>query len=92
MKWGTLILWSSMSLKPEVLYEMKFFLTLILGFVEFFLIAGIFLPVIPFPVKAGWHGIGGEFCGLAYDPKCDTSSWRFLTYAEIKNVIDTKQY
>lgn len=53
---------------------------------------GLWLPVVPFPVKQGWHGPNGEFCGIAYDPACDKVGVRFLTYREIREVIAAKAY
>ena len=57
-----------------------------------YLVLGIFFPIIPFPVKTGWHGVGGEFCGIVYSPQCDKDSVRFMTYSEIKIIIDNHAY
>ncbi len=67
---------------------MKFFLLIILTF----LILGIWFPVVPFPVKNGWHGVGGEFCGIVYQPECDKDKLGFFTYKEIQDIVQNKAY
>ncbi len=64
----------------------------ILGIIITVLILGIWLPVIPFPVKQGWYGVGSEWCGFIYQPSCDRDSVRFMTYSQIKIIIDNHAY
>ncbi|PJE74349.1 MAG: hypothetical protein COV01_02525 [Candidatus Taylorbacteria bacterium CG10_big_fil_rev_8_21_14_0_10_41_48] len=56
------------------------------------LIIGIWFPIIPFPVKQGWHGVGGEWCGIVYDPVCDTRKVDFFTYKEIRDIVINQAY
>jgi len=64
----------------------------ILGIIIVILVLGIWFPVIPFPVARGWHGVGGEFCGIVYTPDCSQDTIRFFTYSGIKVIIDNKAY
>jgi hypothetical protein len=64
----------------------------ILLYIFIYLILGIFFPILPFPVKNGWHGVGGEFCGIVYQPECDKDGIRFLTMSGIKIIIDNHAY
>jgi hypothetical protein len=64
----------------------------IISIIAFILILGIWFPVIPFPVKRGYHGPNGEFCGIIYDPKCDTNKIGLFTYAEIQKIIQNHAY
>lgn len=65
-------------------YTAKFFTTTIICL---WLLAGFIAAVIPFPVKKGWHGAGGEFCGIVYEPSCDQTTVRFFTYSEIVDIV-----
>lgn len=65
---------------------------IILAIIIVILVVGIWFPVVPFPVKRGWHGVGGEWCGIVYDPKCDTRKVGFFTYNEIQGIIDNHAY
>lgn len=57
-----------------------------------FLVLGNWFPIIPFPVKSGWHGAGGEFCGIVYDPKCDKDRLGFFTYTDIRLIKQAHAY
>ena len=45
-------------------------------------ILGIFLPIVPVKVPAGFHGRNGEFCGIRYTPDCDVIVTRFFKWNE----------
>ena len=64
----------------------------ILGIIILLLIVGIWYPVIPFPVKQGYHGVGGEFCGIVYQPSCDQVGLRFVTLREVQDIIKNNDY
>ncbi len=65
---------------------------IIFGIVIAVIVIGIWFPIIPFPVKNGWHGVGGEWCGIVYDPKCEETSITFLTITQLKDVVKNKMY
>lgn len=63
---------------------MKNALLIIIGTV---FILGIFVPILPFPVKNGYHGANGEFCGIAYNEACDKMTIRLMKWVDIKEYL-----
>ncbi len=55
---------------------MKKILIIILVLV-LYIIASFFFPIVPVRVPSGYHGQGGEFCGIRYTPDCDEIVTRF---------------
>jgi len=45
-------------------------------------ILGFFLPIVPVHVTGGYHGRGGEWCGIVYNPECDKIVLRFFKWDE----------
>ena len=64
----------------------------VFGSIIVLLLLGFWFPIIPFPVQKGWHGVGGEFCGIVYNPDCSKITIKFLTYKEIINIVQNHEY
>ena len=62
---------------------MKKFLIIIFAVI----ILSFFIPIVPFIVKKGFNGIGGEFCGIVYSPECDQATVKFFKLGEVIKII-----